>query len=78
MVLLDESLEYFLIDKELIKRNRGDPYPMLDEYRNKLYQMNFESNKSFIEYAYKRHSESLKLLESILKKDISEIKHFLK
>jgi hypothetical protein len=55
MVLLDSALEKFLLTPEEIEKIRSDPYPTLNEYRNNLYLMNFESNKNFIEYASKKH-----------------------
>ena len=77
MVLLDKSLEKFLISIEDIKINLVNIYNLINIKRNTFFESQYGSNKSFIEHAQKEHNESLDFLQNLHDKKMRPIKEFL-
>jgi hypothetical protein len=77
LVLLDESLEQFLINIKDIEDNKADIYKYINNKRNFKFKDQYESNKDMMKSVKARHQESVIFLEAVKKKDVKKIKELL-
>lgn len=79
MVLLDKSLEPFLITAQDIAdiKSKGKFYSVLNEKRNKYFEQQYNEDTKFVGQAKKEHESAMQFVASLHKNDITFIKTFL-
>jgi len=78
LVLLDQSLQKFLMSAEDIKAKRHDIYNELSKKRNEVFKDQYKTNKEFVEGVGQVHRDSLKFLAALWSGDVTVIATFLK
>jgi hypothetical protein len=79
MVLLDKSLEPFLITTQDIAdmKSKGKFYSLLNDKRNKYFEQQYNEDTKFVEQAKKEHESAMRFVDSLHNNDLGFISKFL-
>ena len=77
LVLSQKSLEKYTIFPKDLKDDSNVLYDFLNKERNKFFKNQYSENTKYVSVIKEKHTESIKFIESIIKKDLKATKEFL-